>query len=191
MNKLPENFELDRYGLHCRLVREDDAEFIVKLRTDPEKMRFVTTISPSIDDQIRWIREYKQRESEGTDYYFIYSYRGKLAGVNRIYDIESNHFIHGSWLFINEIPPYCALAAAVVAREIAYNELGLDEEVDTIGIHVDNTMVLQFAEFMGCEFTGSHFLEKGEYRTSHLTKEMFDANKPKILKLFPKKVLKI
>ena len=191
MNKLPKNFELDRYGLHCRLVREDDAEFIVKLRTDPEKMRFVTTISPSIDDQIRWIREYKKRESEGTDYYFIYSYRGKLAGLNRIYDIKGNHFIHGSWLFINEIPPYCALAAAVVAREIAYNELGLDEEVDTIGIHVDNTIVLQFAEVMECEFTGSHFLETGEYRTSHLTKEMFDANKPKILKLFPKKVLKI
>lgn len=26
MTKLPENFELDRYGLHVRLVREEDAK---------------------------------------------------------------------------------------------------------------------------------------------------------------------
>ena len=26
MTKLPENFELDRYGLHVRLVREEDAD---------------------------------------------------------------------------------------------------------------------------------------------------------------------
>jgi hypothetical protein len=33
MNKLPLNFELDCYGLHARLIKEEDAEFIVKLRT--------------------------------------------------------------------------------------------------------------------------------------------------------------
>ena len=30
MNKLPQNFELDRYGLHVRLVREEDAEFVLR-----------------------------------------------------------------------------------------------------------------------------------------------------------------
>jgi hypothetical protein len=35
MKKLPNNFTLDRYGLHTLLVNEDDAEFIVNLRTDP------------------------------------------------------------------------------------------------------------------------------------------------------------
>ena len=28
MTKLPENFELDRYGLHVRLVREEDAKYL-------------------------------------------------------------------------------------------------------------------------------------------------------------------
>lgn len=188
-NLLPEKFELDRYGLHCRLVREDDAEFIVKLRTDPLKAQYISQTSASVDGQRSWIKEYKKREQSGKDYYFIYQYNGKLAGVNRIYNIESNHFVHGSWIFSDDVPPYCALAAAVIAREIAFDNLQLQEEVDTIGIHVDNIGVIQFAEFMGCEFTGTHLLEKGEYRTSHLTKEMFEENKPKILRLFPKKVL--
>lgn len=30
MIKLPENFELDRYGLHVRLVREKDVQLIIK-----------------------------------------------------------------------------------------------------------------------------------------------------------------
>lgn len=30
MTKLPENFELDRYGLHVRLVRKEDVQLIIK-----------------------------------------------------------------------------------------------------------------------------------------------------------------
>jgi hypothetical protein len=41
MTPLPSNFELDRYGLHVRLVREEDAEFILSLRTDPKLSRFI------------------------------------------------------------------------------------------------------------------------------------------------------
>ena len=29
MKTLPQNFEIDKYGLHCRFVNEEDAEFIV------------------------------------------------------------------------------------------------------------------------------------------------------------------
>lgn len=189
MNKLSSNFEIDRYGLHCRLVRVKDAEFIMSLRTDPIKSRFLSSTSNDIEAQKSWITNYKEREANGEDYYFMYEYKGKKAGVNRLYEIEGNHFVHGSWLFANDVPPYCAIAAAVIAREIAYDILGLDIEIDTAGIHKDNVDVLQFARYMGCEFDGSVIRHGEEFLTSHLTKEMFENNKPKILKLFPKKVL--
>ena len=41
MIKLSSDFNLDKYGLHVRLVNEDDAEFIVSLRTDPKLSRFI------------------------------------------------------------------------------------------------------------------------------------------------------
>ena len=69
MTKLPENFELDRYGLHVRLVREEDAEFIVKLRTNERNARFIHATSPNIEHQQEWIRNYKEREINGVDYY--------------------------------------------------------------------------------------------------------------------------
>jgi RimJ/RimL family protein N-acetyltransferase len=189
MNKLPENFELDKYGLHVRLVREEDAEFIVKLRNDPKKARYISVTSNCVDDQIRWIKSYKEREKEGKDYYFIYSYQGQLAGVNRIYEIENNHFIHGSWVFVDDIPPYCALAAGIIARELAFETLGLEEEIDTAGVHRDNTSVLQYIRLLGAEFTGTKVYSMGEYLTSKLTKEKYNQNKLKITRLFPKKVL--
>lgn len=189
MKKLPADFELDRYGLHCRLVREEDAEFIVSLRTNPVKSKFLSTTSNDIAAQQSWIKKYKEREINGVDYYLMYEYKGKKAGVNRLYEIDDNHFIHGSWLFANNVPPYCALAAAVIAREIAYDMLELDIEIDTAGIHKDNVDVLQFARYMGCEFDGSVIRHGEEFLTSHLTKEIFENNKHKILKLFPRRVM--
>ena len=46
MTKLPENFELDRYGLHVRLVRGEDVnkfrnERMNKGRSEREKIRIV------------------------------------------------------------------------------------------------------------------------------------------------------
>lgn len=188
MKSLPSDFELDRYGLHIRLVREEDAEFIVALRTNPIKARYISATSNNVKDQENWIRMYKEREAKGRDYYFLYSYQGEKAGVNRIYEIEGNHFIHGSWIFLDQVHPYCALAAGIIAREIAFDKLGLEEEIDTAGVHKDNQSVLQYIHTLGAEFTGSKMYTMGEYYTSKLTKEKFNENKYKIIKLFPKKV---
>lgn len=185
---LQQNFQIEKYGLQVRLVREENAEFIVALRTNPLKARYISPTSSSVEDQKSWIKAYKEREVAGTDYYFIYSYQGKLAGVNRIYEIEGNHFIHGSWIFSDEVPPYCALAAGIIAREIAFDILGLEEEIDTAGVHKDNQGVLQYLRVLGAEFTGTRVYPMGEYYTSKLIKEKFNENKHKIIRLFPKKV---
>lgn len=189
-NRLPQGFSIYKYGLNVRFVQESDAKFILDLRKDPTKSKFLSYTSGNIEDQVYWIRDYKKREDEGTEYYFIYEYFGQLAGVNRLYHIESNHFVHGSWLFSDNVPPFCSLAAAVIAREIAYEILGLDIEIDTDGIHQDNKGVLQFAKYMGHEFTGIRITAQGDkFLTSILKKEVFYRNLPKILKLFPKKYL--
>lgn len=189
-NRLPQDFSLHKYGLDVRFVQESDAKFILDLRKDPIKSKYLSYTSGKLEDQIIWIRDYKKREAEGSDYYFMYEYQGQSAGVNRLYHIEADHFVHGSWLFSNNVPPFCSLAAAVIAREIAYELLGLVIEIDTDGIHQDNKGVLQFAKFMGHEFIGSRITEQGDvFLTSKLKREAFYHNLPKILKLFPKKYL--
>ena len=78
MKKLPSDFTLESYDIHTRLVNEDDAEFIIDLRTDKDLSRYIHDTSPDLDNQIQWIREYKKREAEGKEYYFIYSSGGKF-----------------------------------------------------------------------------------------------------------------
>lgn len=188
MKKLDSSFTLERYGLYVKLVSEDDAVFINALRQDVRLSKYISPTEDNIDKQKNWIRDYKEREAKGEDYYFIYFYNGSPVGVNRIYDIKDGSFIHGSWIFLPETLPYCSLAAAVIAREIAFYDLGLDIEIDTAGIHVDNTGVLQFARYMGEEFTGSYVSPLGEFITGVLTKEAFEKNIDSIKRLFPKNI---
>jgi hypothetical protein len=186
---LPPDFHGEKYGLIYRFVDEDDAAFIVKLRTDPIKSRYIGSTDGSVENQKEWIRQYKEREHNGTDYYLIFYYGAKPAGVARIYGIEDNHFIHGSWVFANNVPPFCSLAAAIIAREIAYDTLGLEEEIDTSGIHEDNQGVLQVSKMMGVDFYGERESDNGKFLLGRLPKSVFNENKNNILKLIPKKYL--
>ncbi|MBQ6723805.1 MAG: GNAT family N-acetyltransferase [Paludibacteraceae bacterium] len=187
MNKLPENFELDRYGLHVRLVREEDAEFIVRLRSDEALSRYINKIDASIEKQKQWIRDYKEREKAGKDYYFLFSYNGNPVGLNRIYDIkEEGTFICGSLVFNSPNYKLASFASWVIVREIAFEELGLQLQDDYIGTHKDNKSVLACQKMMGSEVYGERKDPNGIYIQSKLTKENFLANKAKVEHMFLK-----
>ena len=186
---LPSNFVLKKYGLDVRFVNTEDAQFIVDLRTDPSRSRYISYTDNSVESQIKWIKSYKEREKLGLDYYFIYSYEGIAAGVNRIYDINNNHFVHGSWVFSDAVPPFCSLAAAIIAREIAFDTLGMDEEIDTVGIHEDNKGVIQVSKMLGVNFFGKRESDIGTFILGRLPKETFNLNKKNILKYVPQKYL--
>lgn len=186
---LPSDFVLHKYGLDVRFVDQRDAEFILQLRTDPVKKMYIGKTDDTIESQLKWIDDYKLRQVQGTDYYFLYSFQNKPAGVNRIYDINGNHFIHGSWIFSNDVPPFCSLASAIIAREIAFDTLGLEVEEDTSGIHENNKNVLEVSKMLGVEFTGVRESDTGNFITGRLTKSAFEQNKSKIIRIIPKKYL--
>lgn len=98
MKKIPSDFTYNKYGLTVRLVREEDAPFILELRTNKKLSRFLHKTDHDVKKQIEWIRDYKKREKEGTDYYFIYFSKGKPIGVNRIYNITEYSSTGGSWI---------------------------------------------------------------------------------------------
>jgi len=121
MKKLPPGFTLERYGLQVHLVDEEDAEFIVSLRTDPRLRRYIRETSPEIEAQKQWIQNYKKREAAGLDYYFLFLVNNVKQGVARLYDITDDSFTHGSWIF----SPDAVLGASVLGNIIA-SEIGFD-----------------------------------------------------------------
>ena len=180
---LPSNYQIEKYGLKARFVTENDADFIVKLRIQPHLARFISHTDNNVEKQKEWIRNYKERERQGKDYYFIYYYDEKPVGLNRLYNIDDTSFTFGSWVFLPEAPFMCSAASAIIAREIAFDILGLKIEKEVDGVHVDNKNVYRFSKMLGLEFTGEKEKEQGVFRTGYLTKEAFEKNKALICDL--------
>lgn len=63
--------EINNYGIKLRLVEETDANFIIDLRTDKLKSKFISNTDSDVEKQKKWIRDYKRREQKGDEYYFI------------------------------------------------------------------------------------------------------------------------
>lgn len=126
MKRLPIDFTLYRYGLNVRFVQEEDAEFIINLRTTEKLGLFIMTTSSDIDAQREWIRCYKTKEANGEGYYFIYEVDGKPYGVNRISKFIGNDFEIGSWVFSPNSPFGSAIAADIILKEIAFDILGCE-----------------------------------------------------------------
>ena len=151
MNTLPSNFELDRYGLHVRLVREEDAEFIVKLRTNVRNARFIHATNPNIAVQQEWIKNYKKRETKGEDYYFIFYFENKPVGVIRIYDVDNREkkATAGSWVCESDLPLQIPICILIICREIMFDLLGMEK--DCFDVRKGNKQVQRIHKMMGAE----------------------------------------
>lgn len=142
---LPENFSLDRYGLHVRFVNEDDAEFILSLRTDSRLGKYINLTKNDNELQKEWTRQYKIRERLGIDYYFMFEKPiGTRLGVSRIYNIEKDSFMTGSWIFKKDAPFGSAFLGDIICHEIAYEIF--PNSVNFHDTEKSNLSVLKYAE---------------------------------------------
>lgn len=180
---LPKDYHGERYGLTYRFVNEGDAEFIYRLRSDATLSKYIHDIYGGVEQQIEWIRNYKQRESEGLEYYFIFFKDEIPVGLNRLYSFHDTTYTGGSWVMVPNSPMEVVLAVPLIIREIAFEELGMTFEDNYDATHVDNKKVIKFNKMFGCKIY-KHFMDvKGEYVAMSLTKEDFETNKPRLVKM--------
>ncbi len=174
--------EFNVYGLHVRLVREEDAEFIVRLRTYNKNARFIHDTNASIAAQREWIRQYKIREAEGKEYYFIFEINGEPQGVYRIYNRHEEWCVTGSWVFKPDAERNSALKAMIITHEIVFDVLGHKYVHDVDGINENNRGVINAMKSIGGKFWGERKEEKGIYKQFDLQKEDFYHNRPTLLR---------
>lgn len=182
ITKLPPNFTCNRYGISFRLVTEEDAPFILQLRTDEKLKRFIHDTDNDVNKQIEWIRAYKERESAGKEYYFVVGCDGNDIGVIRIYNIHEKTFTVGSIIMKPDSPLYGVLATTIIAKEIAFETLGMELEDCCDGVHVDNKQVIKLSLSWGKTEYRRFMDVKGEYIAFRLTKDDYMKVKPKKLR---------
>ena len=133
---------IEKYGIKLRTVEIEDADFILNLRTDPILSQFISFTEPDIDAQIKWIKDYKIREKEGLEYYYIaLDQNGEKHGTIRIYNFDEKSFEIGSWLFRREAPLGMAVKAQFIGFETGFNLL--NSEYCRLEIRKRNTQVVR------------------------------------------------
>ncbi|MDD2733187.1 MAG: GNAT family N-acetyltransferase [Desulfuromonadaceae bacterium] len=163
-----------------RLVELTDAEFIVSLRVD-KKNKFLTRIE--IEDQLKWLTDYKTRESAKSEYYFIiYTKSDEACGAVRVYDFIDNSFCWGSWLLNSGAPATAGIESALLVYEFAFYHLKFNH--CHFDVRVENVKVRAFHERMGASILKSDELDV--YYELPLT--AYESIKPKYSKFFPEQV---
>ncbi len=175
---LPADYRIKKYGLEARLVKEEDAAFIIKLRTDPTLSRFIHATDLDLQKQIDWIRSYKEREKVGLEYYFIFSIDGITYGLERIYDIQNNSFTHGSLVFDANSPFGASIKADIITREIGFNTL--DKECNFFDVSKGNSGVISYHQ----RFKPVTISEDEESYHYSLSRDNFEKYKSIYMKLF-------
>lgn len=136
----------DHYGFHFRLVEEEDAAFILTLRTHEKLSRYINTTSDLIEEQINWLREYKKRELKGEDFYImcLKGDRTTKLGLNRIYDIRASDFEFGSWVYLANAGANASILGDLFVKSLAFEKLGF--KTVRLSVRKENKRVLWYTK---------------------------------------------
>lgn len=121
----PENLLLflkkkeEEYGLKISLIEESDAKFICDIRNN-YKARLLNGSTIKLDDQIKWIKEYKHREKDELEFYFIFWDNKERIGTIRFIKMDEITFESGSWLFVDNIPFSVTIKAELFCKDVAF-----------------------------------------------------------------------
>lgn len=122
-----------------------DAAFILALRTDANKSRYLSSVTGQISDQEAWLARYALRENEA--YFIIESVAGESIGTVRLYDGVKHSFCWGSWIVNDGAPHAVAIESALMVYAYALDTLGFLTAHFQVNKH--NERVFRFHERFG------------------------------------------
>ncbi len=168
--------------IDLRYVEIGDAEFILSLRHDKRKNRHLSSVKGGLSAQKEWIAEYKKREENGLEYYYIivdrHDENQEELGVVRLYNFKESSFCWGSWILKDGSPSYAAIESALNIYEEAFFSLSFSEA--RFDVRKKNTKVVRFHKRFGCVV-----VDEDNFNYYFLfTKETYIATRRKYKKFF-------
>ncbi len=168
--------ELISKTIKMRPANVEDAEFILSLRLDQKYNSYISKVKDDIKLQKNWLLNYKAREREGKEYYFIIERNdGIRCGTVRLYDFVNNSFCWGSWILNEDKTRFSAIESAFLVYRFGFNDLGFSKS--HFDVRKDNKRVISFHEKMGA-------VKVGETEDSYLfeiSKEAVDEQRQKLI----------
>lgn len=138
------------HHLALRNATVADARFIVELRTDAKKSRFISPTSSEVTAQERWLGRYADDDSQA--YFIVEDGAGAPLGTIRMYDARDDSFCFGSWIMREGSPVACAVESILILYQYALLHLGFARSY--FAVRKQNRSVWQFMERFGAHRTG-------------------------------------
>ena len=90
--------------------------FILQLRNDPVKGKYLSSTSSDLELQIAWLEKYAIDNSQ--IYFIIEDKNGERFGTIRLYDVKENSFCWGSWILREGRPSGFAMESALLVYQL-------------------------------------------------------------------------
>ncbi len=159
--------------INLRTAEVADASFIYNLRQNVNKTQYLSKINGTVENQREWLYQYKKRENENKEFYFIIeSKEGENLGLVRMYDFIDNSFCWGSWLIKEDAPKTTGIESALQIYEFAFYQRGFTQA--HFEVQKDNNKVISFHKRFGAKVVNENKLEyfftitKNDYETTKL-----------------------
>lgn len=161
--------QLKNKTIFLRFAEVSDAEFIHSLRINEDFNKYLSVVDDDIAKQENWLLEYKKREKQGLEYYFIICRNSDSLpiGTVRVYDFIGNKesFCWGSWILNENKTKYAALESALLIYDFAFFNLGFKR--CHMDIRKKNIKVIEFHKRFGVEIVGETDLDLIGYYYPH------------------------
>ena len=131
-----------------RLVELEDAPFIVTLRNYAKSQKFLSATSTSVEAQEQWMRDYKTREKQGIEFYYIIQlHDDSPVGLIRLYDLKAEIFSGGSWIIAPGYPHHIAVETVLLLYDLCFDQLGYEKIL--LQVVKENQSVIRFHKRFG------------------------------------------
>ena len=145
-------------NINLRTVEIEDADFIYTMRQNRKKTKYLSKVTGTVDSQKEWIKNYKQREDEEKEFYFIIESKNKdKFGLVRIYDLKNDSFCWGSWLIKEDAPKTSAIESALQIYEFGFYKLGFEKS--HFDVRKGNDKVIAFHQRFGAKIVSEDELD--------------------------------
>ncbi len=145
-------------NLNLRTVAIEDAEFIYNMRQNQNKTKYLSRVTGTVESQKEWIKNYKQREEEKKEFYFVIESKDKRKlGLVRMYDFQDNSFCWGSWLIKEDAPKSTAIESALQIYEFGFYSLGFEKS--HFDVRKENDKVIAFHQRFGAKIVDEDELD--------------------------------
>jgi RimJ/RimL family protein N-acetyltransferase len=152
---LKSDMSLSGKYVNIREVTVDDAEFILSLRCNEAKAKYLHRTEYDIDAQKQYICNYLTKDNEW--YFIIEDKENTPIGTYRIYDLREDSFCIGSWLMMDNRSPEEVMEGEFLVKKYAFQTTGFNKF--HFDVRKENRKVIRYHKMMGAKIVGETDLD--------------------------------